>query len=168
MAKRKYDAPKCRCGKTFAHGVNGDFCTRCTPNPEIPNSKTFLTFCQLKPREVPVRKDTILNELPGVWVSAKTSIAVDNRILDYLDKELFFTQSEQYYAHPDSLEVSQIFAISLEEHCHRLDLVLKRVLSKDVLRYRVLNTVREYLAINRTGYMLVPDLADVLDMPEEE
>ena len=167
MAKRKYEAPKCKCGKTFAHGPEGDYCTRCEAKPELPISQTFLTFCHLKPREVPNRKDAILDEIPGVWVSAKSSVAVDNRILKYLDDELFFTQSEQYYAHPDSLDKGQIFAVSLEEHYHRLDLVIKRVLAKDVIRYRVLNTVREYMTANRTGYMLVPAIADIKELPEE-
>lgn len=167
MAKRKYEAPKCKCGKTFAHGPEGDYCTRCDWTPEIPDDKTFLTFCHMKPHEVPNRKDTVLNDRPGVWVSAKVSIAVDNRILRYLDSELFFTQSEQYYAHPNSLNNSQIIAVSLEEHFHRLDLVIKRVLAKDVVKFRVLNTVREYMTANRNGYMLVPDIADVMDLPEE-
>ena len=167
MAKRKYDAPKCKCGKTFAHGPDGDYCTRCDWTPEISDDKTYLTFCQLKSRDVPNRKDAILNHLPGVWVSAKVSIAVDNRILRHLDSELFFTHSDEYYAHPDSLNNSQLFAVSLEEHFHRLDLVIKRVLAKDVVRFRILNTVKDYMTANRTGYMIVPDIADVTEMPEE-
>lgn len=167
MAKRKFNAPTCKCGKTFAHGPNGDYCTRCDATPEIANNKTYLTFCRLKSHEVPNRKDTILNDRPGVWVTTKTSVAVEYRILRQLDEELFFTNGEEFYGHPNGLKASQIFAVSIEEHYHRLDMVLARVLARDPVRHRVVGTIKEYLREYRTGYMMIPDIADITEVPEE-